>query len=423
MRLDSRRCALLVSAILAVVTVVLIVVLTPWHPLDDPPGGGVREDPAAGLSPEQVERGVDYTGPLRSAAALSIVVGLVVAGLFGLTASGGRLCRALARPLGGGWVWQVLLGTAALVVVGRLATLPMSIYAERRERRYGVSTSSWGLWTRDLVVGTGIVAVIAALVLLLVVWLARRAPRTWWAWAGGAVTALVFAGSFLYPVVIEPAFNNFRSLPEGPLRTELLELADRNGTPVDDVLVADASTRTTALNAYVSGFGSTRRIVIYDTAVRELPDPVIESIVAHELGHVSNDDVLTGTLIGAFGAGAGVCFLGWLLGWSPLVRRTGVDVPGDPRVVAPILFLVTVAALLSTPVQNTVSRHVEERADLHALDLTGDPGSLIDLQRRLAVANVSDPDPPKFWHWAFGSHPSTAERVTAAQNWALRHGS
>ncbi|WP_324277314.1 M48 family metalloprotease [Blastococcus brunescens] len=120
--------------------------------------------------------------------------------------------------------------------------------------------------------------------------------------AGAA--ALVVVGSFLWPVLMEPAFNRFEPLAAGQLRTDLLELADENGTPVQDVLVSDASRRTTALNAYVSGFGSTRRIVLYDTVLDRLPDPQIESIVAHELGHVATDDVLSGTLIGALGAGA-----------------------------------------------------------------------------------------------------------------------
>ena len=116
-------------------------------------------------------------------------------------------------------------------------------------------------------------------------------------------------------------------------RTELLALAEESGVPVRDVLVSDASRRTTALNAYVSGFGATRRIVVYDTLLDGLPDGQIESIVAHELGHVVNRDVLTGTLIGALGAAAGTALLGWLLSWTPLLRRAGADGPGDPRVV------------------------------------------------------------------------------------------
>lgn len=417
MRVDSRGAALLAAAALGIAVVVLIAVRTPWDPQDTPPGGSVPKDPTGGLTPAELDRAQDYRGTLRRDAGLSILLGLVVAGVFALTPWGGRICRAFGRR----WWLQVLLGSVSLVVIARVASLPLAWHIEHVQRDYGISTSSWGLWVNDIVLSTAITAVITAFALLVLVWLARRAPRTWWAWAGGVVTGLVFVGSFLYPVVIEPAFNDFRSLPDGPLRTGLLELADRNGTPVDDVLVSDASKRTTALNAYVSGYGETRRIVIFDTALDSLPDPVIESIAAHELGHVKHDDVLTGTLIGAIGAGAGVCLLGWLLPAAPLRRRSGAESPADPRIVPVVLFVVAVAMLVAAPVQNLVSRHIEQRADISALDLTRDPDALVELQRRLAEANLSDPDPPALWQWAFGSHPTTSERIRQAENWARLH--
>jgi STE24 endopeptidase len=268
--------------------------------------------------------------------------------------------------------------------------------------RYGLSTRGWGLWARDVATSTGINAGLTAMGLLVLVALARRAARSWWAWAGAGAAALVVAGSFLYPLLIEPAFNRFDSMPAGPLRTELVALAERSGTPVQDVLVADASRRTTALNAYVSGFGSTRRIVVYDTVLDQMSDQEIESIVGHELGHVANDDVLTGTLIGALGAGAGVAFLGWLLGATALLRGAGAAGPGDGQVVGLLLFVLALGTLVSTPVQNLVSRHIEARADLHALDLTQDPDAFVAVQRELGVANLSDPDPPVVWQWVFG---------------------
>jgi STE24 endopeptidase len=115
-----------------------------------------------------------------------------------------------------------------------------------------------------------------------------------------------------------------------------------------------------------------------------------------------------------------MALLGWLL--SPrLLRRAGVDVVGDPRVVPLLLFLIAVGGLVSAPVQNLVSRHVEARADVHALDLTGDPETFIDMQRHLARTNLSDPDPPAAWQWFFGSHPTIAQRVALAEDWAELH--
>ncbi|RBY82581.1 M48 family peptidase [Geodermatophilus sp. TF02-6] len=411
------RAALLVAVVLGAAFVVLVAVRTPWTLLPEPPGGRTPVRPGAGLPPGVAERAASFAAALRPASLASLLLGLAVSAVLALTPLGRRLVTAVARPLGGRWTWQVLLGTVALLVAGRLVTLPLAAYGEVVRHRYGLSTRSWALWARDVAVSTAIDAAITAVVLLVLVWLARRAPRTWWAWAAAAAAGFVVVGSFLYPVVIEPAFNRFTPLAAGQLRSDLLALAQENGTPVQDVLVADASRRTTALNAYVSGFGSTRRIVLYDTTLEQLPDAEIESIVAHELGHVATDDVLTGTLMGALGAGAAVALLGWLLTWTPLLRRTGADGPGDPRVVPLVLLLASLGTLVATPVQNLVSRHVEARADLHALDLTRDAAAFTAMQDRLAATNLADPDPPAAWQWFFGSHPTGPQRVALARDW------
>src|SRR3954447_17599039 len=415
---STRRAALVAALVLGAALAVVIAVRTPWTVLPVPPGGHAPVDPTAGLTSAQLDRAEAFTALVRPAGLVSLALGVAVAGVLALTPLGRRIVRAVARPLGGGWVWQVLLGVVALMGIGRLVTLPLAAYGEVIRHRYGLSTRSWWLWLRDVAVSTAIDAGLTAVGLLALVWLARRAPRTWWAWAALGAAALVVVGSFLWPVVIEPAFNKFDPLPAGQLRSDLLALAEENGTPVQDVLVSDASRRTTALNAYVSGFGSTRRIVLYDTVLKQLPDDQVESIVAHELGHVAADDVLTGTLVGALGAGAAVALLGWLLSWTPLLRRAGAEAPGDPRVVPLVLFLAALGTVLSTPVQNLVSRQIEARADVHALDLTADPDAFIAMQRRLAGTNLNDPTPPPAWQWWFGSHPTAAERVAMAEDWS-----
>jgi STE24 endopeptidase len=413
----ARRAALLVAGVLGAALVAVLVVVPPWTLLAEPAGGRAPVDPSSVLPPDVLERAQSFAAALRPASLTSLLLGLAVSAVLGLTPLGARLVRAVARPFGGRRSAQVLLGTVAVVVVGRLVTLPVSAYAEMVRHRYGLSTRGWGLWLRDVAVSTAISAAVTALALAGALWLVRRAPRTWWTWGAAVAAGFVVVGSFLYPVVIEPAFNRFEPLAAGELRTRLLDLAEENGTPVQDVLVSDASRRTTALNAYVSGFGSTRRIVLYDTTLERLPEDAVVSIVAHELGHVVHRDVLTGTLVGALGAGAAVALSGWLLSWTPLLRRAGVQSPADPAVVPLVLLLLSVGGLLSTPVQNVVSRQVEARADLRALDLTGDAGAFIAMQRELAGTNLSDPDPPAAWQWFFGSHPTSAQRVAFAEDW------
>ena len=416
--MTPRRAALLAAVVLLGAFTVVVAVTTPWDVLPEPPGGATPLDPTAGLSAEQVGRAEAFAAAIRPASLASLLLGLAVSAVLGLTRLGARLVRTVGAPLGGRWAGQVLLGVLALAVVGRLATLPLSAYGEVVRHRYGLSTRSWGLWVRDVAVSTAIDAALTALGLLVLVWLARRAPRAWWALAAAGATVLVVVGSFLWPVVIEPAFNSFEPMPAGRLRSDLLALAEENGTPVQDVLVSDASRRTTALNAYVSGFGPSRRIVVYDTVLDRLPDEQIEAITAHELGHVATDDVLTGTLLGALGGAGGVALLGWALTSPRLLRRAGAQGPADPAVVPLALLLVAVGTLVATPVQNLVSRQVEARADVHALDLTGDPDAFVAMQRGLAGTNLSDPSPPAAWRWWFGSHPTVAERIALAEDWS-----
>jgi STE24 endopeptidase len=202
------------------------------------------------------------------------------------------------------------------------------------------------------------------------------------------------------------------------LRQELVEMAARDGVPVRDVLVADASRRTTALNAYVSGLGPSRRIVVYDTLLRDAPPAEVKLVVAHELGHAKYNDVLRGTAIGALGAALAVCLLYLALGWAPLLARAGAD--AGPRSIALIMALSALAALATAPVQSWASRRIEARADEHALELTRDPATFIGMQRRLAVQNLSDLEPPAVLYFFYASHPAGPERIAQARDFARR---
>jgi STE24 endopeptidase len=215
-------------------------------------------------------------------------------------------------------------------------------------------------------------------------------------------------------------FNDFEPMAAGGLRSSLVAMAAEDGVPVDEVLVADASRRTTALNAYVSGYGNTRRIVVYDTLLRE-PDDEVRAVVAHELGHADDDDVLVASTIGAAGTAAAVAALALIVssGW---MRRRGLDGARDPAVAATVLALSTVLTLTGSPVQSLVSRQVEARADRHALELTHNPQAMIDLQQNLAVHNLNDLDPSWPAYVMFATHPTAAQRIAMARQWAAAHG-
>ena len=419
---SSRAAALAALVVLGVALVAVVWVTTPWDVLPGPiPGGRVAADASRDFTVAEIAHADAYRGAVRPWAYASLAVGAVALLVLAFSGLGGRLARAAAVPLGGGWGWQATLGPVALWLVVRVLQLPFDAMVERGRQRYGISTRSWPGWAGDAAKSWAVTVVLLVAVSLVAVALARGLPRWWWVPASATAAAVVVIASFAYPVVVEPLFNKFTPMPQSQLRTDLLALAERDGVPVEDVLVADASRRTSALNAYVSGFGSTRRIVVYDTLLDDATPQQIELIAAHELGHAKRDDVLHGTLVGALGVAAAVCLLYLLTTSPPLLRRAGAESAGDPRSLAVLLGAALVLSTLSTPLQSLISRHIEARADVHSLDLTGDPATFVQMQQRIAVTNLSDLDPPWLAYALFSTHPTGPQRIALARDWARQH--
>jgi len=403
------------AALLFAVAVVVVV----RAPLSMPPAPRADQlDAMAALPPGAVERGKAFHAATRLPSYTALLLGLLVALGFGLTPLGARLVEAVGRPFGGGWVAQALCGGLALVAIGELVALPVAVWRETVLRRWGLSTQDWSGWVVDLLKGYAVAAVLGGLLLLAFFGVVRLLPQWWWAVGAAGAALLMVLFSFVFPVLIEPIFNRFTPMPDGDLRTSLVQLAADDGVPVRDVLVADASRRTTALNAYVSGLGPTRRIVVYDTLLREAPPEEVRAVVAHELGHAKLGDVLTGTLVSALGAAAAVCGLFLLGSWAGLLRRAGVASIVEPRAIGLLLAIVAVAGLVGLPLQNLLSRRVEARADAHALALTGDPSTVERMEQRLATTNLADVDPPWLEYVLFASHPSVVQRMAAARAYA-----
>ncbi|WP_433550918.1 M48 family metallopeptidase [Micromonospora zamorensis] len=418
--MTPRGWALLTLAGLTVALVVLAALLIPWH---RPPAPRADQLAALGdLPAEQVARGREFRAALRPGGYTALAVGLLVALALGLTPLGSRLVELVARPFGGHWAAQAVLGGLAVVLVADLVTLPFAAWRQSVLTRYGLSTNGWSGWAVDLLKSYAVSAVIGAVALFGFYAVIRLAPRWWWAFGAGGAALLVVLLSFVLPVLVEPVFNRFTPMEQGQLRTELMSMAARDGVPVRDVLVADASRRTKAVNAYVSGLGPTRRVVVYDTLLTEATPAEVTAVVAHELGHAKDSDVAAGTLTGALGAAAAVVALYLLGSWGPLLRLAGVDSVAQPSAFPLLLALVTVAGLVAAPVQALMSRRVEARADAHALALTRDPEAFESMQRRLGSVNLGDPDPPRWEYLYSASHPSTVERIAAARAYARESG-
>jgi STE24 endopeptidase len=211
----------------------------------------------------------------------------------------------------------------------------------------------------------------------------------------------------LAPVVLDPIFNDFTPLPEGETRSDVLELARAAGVKVREVYSIDASRRTTAANAYVTGLGPTKRVVLFDTLLDRYSRDEIRLVVAHELAHVRFRDVPRGVLYAALVAPAAALAV-QRLSWALSAER------GTP---AALPALALAAGVISAPlglVGNRLSRAVERRADAFALRLAGSPDAFVSFERAIALQNVADLDPPRFVTSVLSTHPSTLERIGAA---------
>ena len=225
----------------------------------------------------------------------------------------------------------------------------------------------------------------------------RRFGRDWWAPGAAAVAGFAVVISYLAPVVLDPMFNQFKALPAGETRDDVLELAGRAGVEVGEVYEVDASRRTTAANAYVTGLGHTKRVVLYDTLLKEFTPAETRLVVAHELGHVRHRDVPHGLLWLALVAPFGTLAIARAPRARP--RRAATAVP------AAALSLALVAPAL-TMISNQLSRAIERRADAFALELTDEPDAMVGFERRITLQNVGDPDPPRWQQVAHGHPPA-----------------
>jgi STE24 endopeptidase len=386
-----------------------IALTTPWHPLPGKvPGGAVHPDATRDFSATQIARETAYHDMIRPWGITWLAVSLLVPALVGFTPLGARLVDRLRRRH---WLVQVVAAVVGFTLLSTVVTLPFAARSHAIQRHYRLTLQGWGGWASDVARGYAVATLSTLLVVLVIVALARRFPRGWWMPVAALGAALVIAGSFVYPYVVEPVFNRFHSLPAGGLRTTLMDLARSDHQPLRDILVADASRRTTTENAYVSGFGASRRLVLYDNLINQDSPSEIRVLTAHELGHAKYDDVLHGTLEGALAVATAMCALFLLLGARA----------GDPRRVPLVLALYAVVGFAVTPLTNLVSRHIEARADAHSLALTADPHTYVEAQKKLAVSGLDDLKPSPVLYALFFSHPAPAERIAMAHDWARQH--
>jgi STE24 endopeptidase len=360
---------------------------------------------------EQIDRAHRYHRPLYLASVAAIALDLVVLSFFTF----GPLGAGLYGVTDGLPWWGRAFAFAALVLtVTMLAGLPLRYWAGyHHEHDWGFSTQTRRDWAIDRVKGFAIGLVLGCAWLVGFVAAAHAWPDVWPIPVGLAAAGLVLVLGFLAPLVLEPLFNRFRPLDDADLAASLSALADRAGVPIRHVLVTDASRRTRKVNAYVSGIGHSRRVVVFDTLLREATSPELHLVVAHELGHRRKQHVARGTILGMLGV-AGFVFVIWaLLESSGLRSAIGVTGADDPRVIPFLLLVASVLGVLTSPFGSALSRRWEREADAFSLQLTDDTEAFISTHYRLALANLADLDPPRLAYLAWFSHPTPPERITS----------
>lgn len=359
------------------------------------------------FSLDQVDRGRQYSRLPNLLAAGSF---LVQAGFLIWLIFGGRavsLSKRAQQAAGGSYWLSILLFFVVLWLLLRLLDLPFTISNSYFwQQHWGFSTQSLGSWWVDYLKESALNLFFSSVGVVLLFWALGRWPVAWWVAGAAFVSVWLLIQSLIWPVVVSPLFNRFVPAGDPELVTMVQELSQKARLPVDQVLIMDASRRTTRANAYFAGVGQTRRIVLYDTLLADYPPDEVKAVVAHEMAHWRLGHITRGLTLG---------ILGNILFWSALfvTLRATLQSPlrYPPHTFAVILLFFLLVGFIGNPLQNYFSRAMEKEADRAAVELTGDPAGAVRLQVDLAARNLSNVAPAPFVEWFSYSHPPAVKRI------------
>lgn len=400
------------SAVVVAVMLALVgVAVSLWRPLA-PSLGPVTTD-LDDFAPTILRTVEAFREPRYVAGVLRLTLELGIPLLVVWTRAGRRFVARVAGPSAHA-PWRGGLVAAAIALVMAVAELPLDVWIGYvHAGRWGFRAAGPLLWARDraLTVLIGALAVgIAAVVLL---WAVRRWPRSWhWRLVtiGTVLAALVVMA---YPLLVAPLFGSQTPLAAGPVRDEVESVLAAAGEAGLPIVVEDASTRTTKVNAYVSGLGPTREVVLYDT-ILALPPDQVAVVVAHELAHREHRDLPRGVLLTAAALLVSLVLLRGLWTSPPVAAQVGARGPHDPRMAAFAVAFAAAVMLVGQPLGSALSRRAEAAADHRAIELTGDADLLMRTARTFVVRDLSQPDPPRWAMLLWATHPSVDQRIRSA---------
>ncbi|HEY5940143.1 MAG TPA: M48 family metallopeptidase [Gemmatimonadales bacterium] len=381
--------------------------------------------------PEPSELAVHYYRSGNVLWAVSTGLSLLIPALLLFTGLSARL-RRLAQGASRRWILMVALYALLFTLVTALLTLPLSYYGEYvRQHAYGLSNQSLGKWWGEWLKGVAVSGLGLALVLWIPYLLLRRSPKRWWLYAGLAAIPVATLVLVVTPIWVDPLFNDFGPMKDKALEARIVSQAQRAGIEGSRVYQVDKSVDTKTVNAYVTGLGNTKRIVLWDTILARLEPEQVLFVMAHEMGHF----VLGHTLMFIFGAAVLITVSLYVVHRTAgsliarFSRRFGFSDLSDVASFPLLLLLGSVVSLILVPALLALSRYQEHEADRFALELTRDNHAAATTFVRLQEENLSIPRPGTWYMLWRGSHPSLGERVDFANHyrpWAqgqpLRYG-
>ena len=367
------------------------------------------------FNPQVLARGGEYATTMRTLYILGLLSNVIVLLLLIWSRSGiqFRLWSAINAD-GNPGVMTALMALGTFILL-KLVQLPLKFYRSHLiQHRYGLSTQTQFDWFKDWLLDSALDGLFFIIAVLIVYRLILWTNRWWWLPASFCLGAYIVAHMWLAPIVLSPLFNEFRPLENKELALQIKALAKKAKAPVEEVLVMDASRRTKRANAYYTGLWSTKRVVLYDTLVKRFTEREILSIVGHELGHWKHNHIVHGVALGVGGIFLALLVSSLMLSHSCKEGYFGLKDPADPANLPLLLLIFMFVSLVAQPIGLAISRHMERQADKTALELTKDPDSFIEVERKLVRMNIIDLAPPRWAVFMLHTHPTVMERIGAA---------
>lgn len=314
--------------------------------------------------------------------------------------------------LSGSFIGSGVLFFLIIALAQTLLDIPFTLFTTFRiESRYGFNTTTPGLWFADLAKSTAVAAIILSLVTCGAFAIVESSPSFWWLWVWGFFVAVSVFLMYLSPYVIEPLFYKFEPVQTEGLEDEIRGLLARAGLQVSRVMQVDASRRSTHSNAYFTGIGRVKRIVLFDTLLQQMDHGEVLAVLAHEVGHWKKGHILKRLLL-TESAALAICYLAYrLTAWGGLPGLFGMPHASFPAQLVILGFLSAIAAFPLAPLSGWLSRRHEREADRFASDLTGNPAALASALIKLSRDNLANLHPHPLYAKFHYSHPPVVERV------------